>query len=147
MSPDRHMDADSLRRQVHGHLLSLAQAGVEWLPIGAPMAPDERVAESAVRVQEGLFVEAGTAPALVTPADLETRRQALKVLVEEVAGCTRCAELASTRTQTVFGQGQAGVELCFIGEAPGADEDAQGLPFVGAAGQLLNKIIAACGLK
>lgn len=46
-----------------------------------------------------------------------------------------------------MGDGVPGVELCFVGEAPGADEDAQGLPFVGAAGQLLNKIIAACGLK
>jgi uracil-DNA glycosylase family 4 len=78
---------------------------------------------------------------------LEQRRQALTVLAEEVKGCARCPELAATRTQTVFAHGPPGVELCFIGEAPGADEDAQGLPFVGAAGQLLNKIIAACGLK
>src|SRR5207302_311597 len=77
----------------------------------------------------------------------EERRQALQLLAGEVAACGRCAELASTRTQTVFGQGGPGVELCFIGEAPGADEDVQGLPFVGAAGQLLNKIITACGLK
>ena len=69
------------------------------------------------------------------------------MLAEQVKGCTRCAELASTRTQTVFGVGAAGAELCFIGEAPGADEDAQGEPFVGAAGQLLNRIIAACGMK
>jgi DNA polymerase len=53
----------------------------------------------------------------------------------------------ATRTQIVFADGPPGVELCFVGEAPGADEDAQGLPFVGAAGQLLNKIIVACGLK
>src|SRR5207249_2412643 len=71
----------------------------------------------------------------------------LHMLAKEVAGCTRCPELACTRTQTVFADGSAGAELCFIGEAPGADEDAQGLPFVGAAGQLLNRIIAACGMK
>ncbi len=59
--------------------------------------------------------------------------------------CTRCTELCSTRTQTVFADGGPGVELCFVGEAPGADEDAQGLPFVGAAGQLLNRIIIASG--
>ncbi len=47
----------------------------------------------------------------------------------------------------MFADGAVGAEVCFIGEAPGADEDAQGLPFVGAAGQLLNKIIAACGFK
>jgi DNA polymerase len=59
----------------------------------------------------------------------------------EVAGCTRCAELAATRTQTVFGVGNASARLCFFGEAPGADEDRQGEPFVGRAGQLLTDII------
>jgi DNA polymerase len=78
---------------------------------------------------------------------LEERRLALDVLAQEIRPCARCAELVSTRTQTVFGDGQPGVELCFIGEAPGGDEDAQGKPFVGAAGQLLNRIIAACGMK
>ncbi len=78
---------------------------------------------------------------------LEQRRQALAVLAEEVKSCTQCAALASTRTQIVFGQGKVGAEICFIGEAPGADEDKQGQPFVGAAGQLLNKILDACGLK
>lgn len=77
---------------------------------------------------------------------LAERRTALELLAENVRTCTRCKELASARTQTVFGDGQVGAELCFIGEAPGADEDAQGIPFVGAAGQLLNKIITACGL-
>src|SRR5262249_7896514 len=65
----------------------------------------------------------------------------------EVSACCKCAELVATRKQTVFGDGGPGVDLCFVGEAPGADEDAQGLPFVGAAGQLLNKIIAACGFQ
>lgn len=59
----------------------------------------------------------------------------------------RCPELVASRTRTVFGVGPPGVEICFIGEAPGADEDAQGEPFVGAAGQLLNRIIAACQLR
>jgi DNA polymerase len=78
---------------------------------------------------------------------LDERRIALQTLAEEVKTCMRCAELCSTRTQTVFADGPAGAEVCFVGEAPGADEDAQGVPFVGAAGQLLNKIIAACGFK
>src|SRR5439155_25890942 len=80
-------------------------------------------------------------------ATVEQRRQSLVLLAEQVSTCPRCPELASTRTQTVFGDGQPGAEICFIGEAPGKDEDQQGVPFVGAAGQLLNKIIAACGLK
>ncbi len=64
-----------------------------------------------------------------------------------VAVCQKCPHLASSRTQTVFGVGNTDAELMFVGEAPGADEDRQGEPFVGAAGQLLTKIIAATGLS
>lgn len=70
----------------------------------------------------------------------------LTQLAQCVADCRRCPELASTRTQTVFGVGDPQAKIMFVGEAPGADEDQQGEPFVGRAGQLLNKIIAACGL-
>jgi DNA polymerase len=68
----------------------------------------------------------------------------LSVLATEVAACQRCS-LAVTRTQTVFSRGNPFAELCFIGEGPGADEDRLGEPFVGAAGQLLDKMIAAMG--
>jgi uracil-DNA glycosylase len=63
-----------------------------------------------------------------------------------VAACTKCAHLACTRTQTVFGVGNPNAEIMFIGEAPGVDEDAQGEPFVGRAGQLLTRIIQTMGL-
>ncbi len=76
----------------------------------------------------------------------DDREWRLNQLRQRVTACTRCQELASARTQTVFGVGNPEARFLFIGEAPGADEDAQGEPFVGAAGQLLNKIIAACGL-
>ena len=66
-------------------------------------------------------------------------------LEKEVAGCRRCG-LWETRTQTVFGRGNPRAPLMFIGEAPGAEEDRQGLPFVGAAGKLLDKMIFAMGL-
>ena len=69
------------------------------------------------------------------------------MLAGRVAKCVRCAELAHTRTQTVFGSGSPHARLVFMGEAPGADEDREGFPFVGRAGQLLTKIIEACGLK
>jgi uracil-DNA glycosylase len=71
----------------------------------------------------------------------------LEVLQQTVAGCTRCDELARTRTQTVFGVGNPHARLCFLGEAPGADEDRLGEPFVGRAGQLLTRIIEACRWK
>ena len=71
----------------------------------------------------------------------------LNALAARVASCTKCPHLVRTRTQTVFGVGSADAELMFIGEAPGADEDAQGEPFVGRAGQLLTRIIQTMGLR
>jgi len=76
----------------------------------------------------------------------DPRCAALLEVAVDVAACKRCAELASTRTQTVFGVGNPYTELVFCGEAPGADEDLQGEPFVGRAGQLLTDIITK-GMK
>lgn len=69
------------------------------------------------------------------------RLPALQVVKQEVEACRLCAELARTRTQTVFGVGNPAARLCFLGEAPGADEDRKGEPFVGRAGQLLTDMI------
>lgn len=82
-----------------------------------------------------------------TPLPAGERKAALDVINCEVKGCTKCAELARTRTQTVFGVGNVNPRVVFFGEAPGADEDKQGEPFVGRAGQLLDKIIEACTFK
>jgi DNA polymerase len=70
----------------------------------------------------------------------------LGVLRERVAGCTACPDLCRTRTQTVFGVGNTSPEWLVVGEAPGAEEDRQGEPFVGRAGQLLNAMLLAIGL-
>ena len=91
----------------------------------------------------GLTPPALTPPALMPPALMPP---ALASLADEVARCTLCKELASSRTQTVFGVGNPDAELVFLGEAPGADEDKQGEPFVGRAGQLLTDIIVK-GMK
>ena len=64
---------------------------------------------------------------------------------DEVAGCTRCA-LAAGRTQVVFGSGDSAADLMFVGEAPGFHEDKQGVPFVGAAGKLLDQLLAGIGM-
>ncbi|HCK40743.1 MAG: uracil-DNA glycosylase [Planctomycetaceae bacterium] len=77
-----------------------------------------------------------------TPVAVDT----LELINAVVTQCTLCEELAESRTQTVFGVGNPQARLCFLGEAPGADEDRLGEPFVGAAGQLFNKILAACHL-
>jgi DNA polymerase len=81
-------------------------------------------------------------------SSLAQRQADLEVIQREVAVCRRCEHLACTRTQTVFGVGNPGARLCFMGEAPGADEDRQGEPFVGRAGQLLTDMIQkGMGLK
>ncbi len=77
----------------------------------------------------------------------ETSRSAqLTALREAVSVCRKCPHLADFRTQTVFGTGNPNADLMFVGEAPGADEDKRGEPFVGPAGELLTKIITAMGL-
>ena len=75
------------------------------------------------------------------------REARLAALREAVSVCRKCEHLADFRTQTVFGIGNPNAELMFVGEAPGADEDKQGKPFVGRAGELLTKIINAMGLS
>ncbi|MEQ8230935.1 MAG: uracil-DNA glycosylase [Gammaproteobacteria bacterium] len=85
------------------------------------------------------------AVAVRSPADSGTRGDALAALAREVAACEACA-LARTRTQTVFGVGAPAARCLVIGEAPGAEEDRRGEPFVGRAGQLLNSMLAAIGL-
>lgn len=83
----------------------------------------------------------------VPAEELAGRQAALRALDEgKVRKCTKCT-LCNTRTQTVFGQGHAAPRVVFVGEAPGAEEDAQGLAFVGRAGQLLTRMIAAMGLS
>ena len=80
------------------------------------------------------------------PETIEQRICELDVIRGEVASCQVCGELAATRTQTVFGVGNPAARLCFLGEAPGADEDAQGEPFVGRAGKLLTAMLMGIGL-
>jgi DNA polymerase len=79
-------------------------------------------------------------------ATAEVRREALVALFKEVQVCTKCP-LHETRTKAVFGAGDADAELMFVGEAPGVEEDRQGLPFVGRAGQLLNQMLGEIGLS
>jgi uracil-DNA glycosylase family 4 len=133
------MDEAALRRQAEAALLGLKAAGIDWLPQGP------RLARRAAAPSSSASSLAAETP--MPPNSQNARRKQLEVLAAEVKTCTRCPELAVARTQTVFGDGQPGAEICFLGEAPGADEDASGIPFVGAAGQLLNKIIAASGFK
>ncbi len=80
-------------------------------------------------------------------ATAETRREALKAVWKQAQGCTKCPQLAAARHSVVFGAGNADADLMFVGEAPGAHEDKQGLPFVGQAGRLLETLLGEIGLE
>ena len=86
-------------------------------------------------------------PTSLPPLDPQAKAAAFVALRERVLVCMKCAHLASSRKSVVFGVGNIDAQLMFVGEAPGADEDEQGEPFVGRAGELLTKIIQATGLK
>ena len=85
-------------------------------------------------------------PQVAAAVPAADRASALLIIRDEIGDCTRCA-LHTGRNKLVFGDGDPNARLMFVGEGPGADEDAQGLPFVGRAGQLLNNMISAMGLK
>ncbi len=86
------------------------------------------------------------APSLFDAVAAEPSDDSLEKIREDIGDCTRC-KLHEARTKIVFGEGNPKAELMFVGEGPGADEDATGRPFVGAAGKLLDKIIEAIGFK
>jgi uracil-DNA glycosylase len=75
------------------------------------------------------------------------RRDELKAVWRQASACTKCPQLASTRQTVVFGSGNADADLMFVGEAPGRSEDEQGVPFVGQAGRLLDKLLGEIGLE
>ncbi|MEZ6126408.1 MAG: uracil-DNA glycosylase [Planctomycetaceae bacterium] len=157
-------------RTVRQYLQMLASAGIRHLPTVRLPAPAPKPGRGPTTVQRRPAPDATAAPsstalmskstvrvpeARADAAELlnqsfdtqEAKTSALCSLSKMVADCRRCSELADSRTQTVFGVGNPNARIMFIGEAPGADEDRQGEPFVGPAGQLLNKIITASGWK
>lgn len=102
--------------------------------------------ETLALARDFLSREIAYAPASIARMDdRESTSDPLTILSQEACNCQKCG-LAQTRTSVVFGSGRTDADLMFVGEAPGADEDRQGLPFVGAAGQLLTRMIEAMGL-
>lgn len=137
---------------------TLRKIGVEvWTLRGAEEAGAAEVAESVESTETAAPAEtivpadnsevAGIAAASADPPAASTDAAAeLQVIEREVSACRRC-ELHRTRTHTVFGCGNARADWLFVGEAPGHHEDLQGEPFVGRAGKLLDRMIAALGMK
>ena len=144
------------------HLEGLKARGVRHVPVSpetlrALALPAKSVQFSVSSVQPAIPVPPAAVknnpPVVVSaPKPPEPKTENLKLetfnaLRERALACVKCPHLASSRKNVVFGVGNIDAELMFVGEAPGADEDAQGEPFVGKAGELLTKIITATGLR
>lgn len=161
------MDSE-LRSQAARYVQLLRRSGKKdaWLPAGlarrlpggaqAPASIQTQTLRSSSRVSE-VRSEARPSPnppappaprSIANPIQLPsgTKAERLAALKKQTSACTICPHLAKSRTQVVFGVGDPEAKLMFVGEAPGADEDEQGEPFVGRAGQLLTKMIAAMEL-
>ena len=120
---------ETILKRVADHLEMLEKSGVDFI-----------LQTSSAKIQ--------SEPALASSQNRElSPKEGLLDLRTSVLKCTQCSELADKRTNVVFGSGNARAQLVFVGEAPGHDEDLEGLPFVGRAGQLLTKIIESIGLR
>ena len=146
LDPLEELSALTAALRVHAELCALSGAvGLEPAQVVA-RRPGADTAETRAEQRETAPTATPIAPAAAprAPADAAERAHRLTVLAQEVSGCTRCG-LHRERKQTVFARGTGSSGVCFVGEGPGADEDAQGFPFVGKAGQLLDRMIAAMG--
>ncbi len=125
------------------------ETGVQIQPEEREPLPRAKAAAviPAAKEKEELFKIAADPQPVIVDASIADPAQGLRAIREDIGDCTRCRLAKQGRKQIVFGVGNPRAELMFIGEAPGADEDQQGEPFVGRAGQLLNNMIKAMGLR
>jgi DNA polymerase len=151
----KFLDGQS-RKAVAATLLYYRELGIfdlyrrevpEGVSFGQAIAREELAAmvESAAEAP-GAAPLAGAADGVQLAQTLADKPAALRVIREDIGDCTRC-KLSQGRTNIVFGVGDPHARILFVGEGPGADEDAQGEPFVGRAGQLLNNMISAMGIR
>jgi uracil-DNA glycosylase family 4 len=141
---------DFYRRPLSTSSLALDEAAIaiseHTLQPGEEMSPRKATAVAmpvAIQSDENIF----EVIALKPEQNVTDPVKALKIIREDLGDCTRCVLHKQGRKQIVFGVGNPTAELMFVGEGPGADEDAQGEPFVGRAGQLLNNMIKAMGIE
>ena len=140
---------DFYRRETPGEIAALAAEAAEPDAAAEPIQPELRAemnprksAAVAVAVEENIFDVVATKP----EQGVSDPAKALKIIREDLGDCMRCPLHKQGRKQIVFGVGNPMADLMFVGEGPGADEDQQGKPFVGRAGQLLNNMIKAMGI-
>ncbi|HVJ26007.1 MAG TPA: uracil-DNA glycosylase, partial [Vicinamibacterales bacterium] len=133
-------------RQIAEHLRFYAELGVTGISRDAGWRLRTEPAPSASVAAPSVLASAPSAPAAAPSASVPLI-WTLTSIREDIGDCTRCKLATLGRKQVVFGVGNANADLMFVGEAPGADEDVQGVPFVGRAGQLLTKMIEAMGFQ
>jgi DNA polymerase len=121
------------------------EAGAAPTETQEEMTPKKKAAEPSMESNQGL--SAATSRSANPESGIADPEEALRIIREDLGDCTRCRLHQQGRKQIVFGVGDPNAELMFIGEAPGADEDMKGEPFVGRAGQLLTNMIKAMGLS
>ena len=127
-------------------LEAVAVAASEEIPVERVAMPAPIAADPLVPVPLNLISFNNLAPLPAGPIPAAERAGAMQAIQDDIGDCTRCPLAYAGRHKIVFGDGSPAARLMFVGEGPGADEDAQGLPFVGKAGQLLNNMIGAMGL-
>jgi DNA polymerase len=151
-------DGDELGKEILDHLRFFQDLGVNW--VGRKAAGSRRETVSGDGIEQAAGLPGGAsrnepvgrrhAPAVARYStlfdDVPAAGESLDSIREDLGDCRRC-KLADGRSNIVFGSGNPDAELMFVGEAPGAEEDAQGLPFVGRAGRLLTKIIEAINMR
>lgn len=151
LPPAKQRVADSSSNQVD----SPTNVPVSQVSMGGQKGIPSPVAEAVAQNSSEVMEPEGPRPTAnnvslswLTPAtDFVTRQSSFQVLNEQVNACRKCEDIVCRRQRTVFGVGSLNARVVMFGEAPGADEDRVGEPFVGAAGQLLDKILAASGFK
>ena len=149
MHDDPRAELRELVSALRAHAERCAATGATGLAAASPAAADERLrggggGETNPAITSGVGVTPVRPAGAFGPSRDGAAR--LVVLAKELSSCTRC-RLHEARTQTVFARGSGSSGLCFVGEGPGADEDEQGYPFVGKAGQLLDRMIEAMGFS
>lgn len=137
----RHSVQSNLYASLTAYLQDLQESGVDGIPAELVTAAETNTARLRTAVPEQ-----GMESAMTIELDLPEKHETLEEIRKDLGQCQRC-KLGATRKNLVFGVGNPKARLVFVGEAPGADEDAQGEPFVGDAGKMLNRIIAAMELK
>jgi DNA polymerase len=146
MADDPREELAAIVRDVAAYATYLSQIGDAYLSPPPEPAGDRAAAPPPQEEAMPRQHERADAPSLFDDAPAATPDDTLERIREDIGECTRC-KLHEGRTHIVFGEGNPHAELMFVGEGPGADEDATGRPFVGAAGRLLDRIIDAIGLK